>query len=87
MKRSLFTALLRSGMEYTPTKLNFEEALFSHQYLEKTEYAVRRFLKGYTKYTGRQTGWYKQFRWGGGSYYNPRYPSNKEIRGLLVKPT
>jgi hypothetical protein len=83
MKRSLFTILLRCGVNYKPLKDNFEQALFSTEYTKKTEYAVRRFLRGHTRYTGRLTGWYKQFRWGGGSYYSPRHLIPKEVRKLL----
>lgn len=85
MKRSLFTALLRCGQKYNLEKDNFEEALFSCFYTKDTEYAVRRFLKGYTKYTGKKKGWYNQFRWGGNDI-KPYKPSFEEINKLLIKP-
>lgn len=86
MKRSLFTALLRCGANYSWVKDNFDEALTSIQYTRQTEVAVRRFLSGYTRYTGNRTGWYSQFRWGAGSSYNPRPPSPEKLKKLLVKP-
>lgn len=61
MRRSLFTILLRVARKYHVSKDNFEDALFSEPYTESTEYAVRRFLKGYTHYTGRRRGWYRTF--------------------------
>jgi hypothetical protein len=86
MKRSLFTALLRCGANYCWTKNNFDEALISIQYTRGTQQALRRFLSGYTRYTGKQKGWYSQFRWGAGPYYRPEPPSPEHIRKLLVRP-
>lgn len=62
MKRSFFTMLLRCGQNYNPKTDNFEEALFSTFYTKNTEAAVRRFLDGHTRYTGKKKGWYNQFR-------------------------
>ena len=86
MKRSLFTALLRCGANYKPLKDNFEEALYSTEYTRSTKYAIQRFLKGYTYYVGKKTGWYKQFRWGGGSYWKPRSLNQNNVKKLLLKP-
>lgn len=87
MKRSLFTALLRSGQNYLLKTDNFEEALFSHPYTSETKYAVTRFLAGYTKYTGRIRGWFRQFRWGiGGDWRNPNKPDEATVDKLLIKP-
>lgn len=61
MRRSLFTALLRTAENYSYSKDNFEEALFSHLYTKGTRCAIERFLAGYTRYTGKKRGWYKQF--------------------------
>jgi hypothetical protein len=88
MRRSLFTAFLRAGTNYRPMRNppNFEDALLSINYTRQTEEAVLRFMKGYTKYTGNQRGWYNQFRWGSGTYLRPQRPSAKEVKQLLVKP-
>ena len=75
MRRSFFTAMLRSGMKYIPSRNNFEEALFSNAYFRRTESAVRYFLDGHTTYKGRRCGWYTEFR----------YPS-RDIKNILVRP-
>jgi hypothetical protein len=62
IRRSLFTALLRAAQKYDPVTDNFEEALFSNQYLKSSQPAVRRFLRGYTWYTGNAGGWDNAFR-------------------------
>lgn len=87
MKRSLFTILLRCGVNYDESSDNFDEALVSHSYSKSTEYAVRRFLDGHTKYTGNKKGWYNQFRWGGGTRMDPCFPEKDLVDKLLVKPT
>lgn len=61
MRRSLFTILLRAGNNYFHTKDNFQDALFSDPYSFGTRYAIERFMAGYTMYTGKKRGWYKQF--------------------------
>ena len=86
MKRSLFTALLRCGQNYDLNPESFDSALFSVLYTKHTEYAVRRFLDGHTKYTGKKKGWYNQFRWGGGTRDEAKMPSNELVDSLLVKP-
>lgn len=86
MKRSLFTALIRCGQNYSFKLDNFDDALLSVLYTKHTEYAVRRFLDGNTRYTGKKKGWYNQFRWGGGSQEEPRMPSQSQVDKLLVKP-
>ena len=62
MKRSLLTLLLRCAQNYKPKFDNFEEALFSTSYSKRTEYALRRFLDGNTRYVGRRRGWLNQFK-------------------------
>ncbi len=52
MRRSLFTILLRAGIFYNPESDNYEDALFSEQYVIPTQQAVMRFLFGFTKYVG-----------------------------------
>lgn len=86
MKRSLFTILLRCGVFYKPKEENFEKALMSSVYTRHTEYAVRRFLSGATKYTGKKKGWYNQFYWGGGNKVFCKRPSDKEVDNLLIYP-
>lgn len=48
MRMSLFTILLYASLNYDGT--NFENALFNHMYIKRTEKAVKRFLFGYTKF-------------------------------------
>lgn len=52
MRRSLFTILVRAGMNYDAAKRNYEQTLFGHSYLKETQKAVMRFLFGFTKYEG-----------------------------------
>ena len=86
MKRSLFTILLRCGVNFRPKENNFEQALFSSIYTKHTEYAVRRFIEGYTTYTGKKKGWYNQFYWGGGNRWDHKKPNSEEIDELLIMP-
>ena len=76
MRRSFFTMMLRCSQNYDWVENNFEEALLSIRYTSNTEYAVRRFLKGNVRYTGKTTGWYDEFK----------YRSKEKIDRLLVKP-
>lgn len=97
IKRSLFTCLLRCGWSYDPLRNNFYEALWSQQYTSETKYAVQRFLRGYTRYTGshnyaydQRIGWHDTFRWGG-CRFEEDSPfaaalSKNEINKLLRKP-
>lgn len=62
MKRSLFTILVRCGQNYNIKEDNLDEALFSVMYTKQTERAVRRFMGGFTRYTGKKKGWYSQFK-------------------------
>lgn len=78
MRRSLFTILLRSGSQYSVSKDNFEEALFSDIYAMSTKPAVERFMKGNTFYTGKKRGWHRQF--------NDSNLTQADIDSLLVKP-
>ncbi len=61
MRRSLFTILLRSSNSYDCNLDNFESALYSNYYAERTKNAIQYFLKGNTIYKGKKRGWYKQF--------------------------
>jgi hypothetical protein len=87
MRRSLFTIFLRCGVRYSYKEENFEKALMSNIYTRHTEYAVRRFLSGATKYTGKKKGWYNQFYWGGGNKVNHKKLTNEQIDKLLIYPT
>ncbi len=66
LRRSLLTALLRCGQNYTEkTAKGFEKALYSQYYLAQTKPAVEQFLKGRTgsklsKNAGN-SGWYAHF--------------------------
>ncbi len=66
LRRSLLTALLRCGQNYTDkTAKGFEKALYSQYYLAQTKPAVEQFLKGRTgsrlsKNAGN-SGWYAHF--------------------------
>ena len=61
MRRSVYTILLRAGLNYVASKDNFDKAIESEKYLQQTPYAIQRFLSGCTKYTGHKRGWYRQF--------------------------
>lgn len=52
MRRSLLTILLRCGMLYDLERDNYEEALFTQEYVIPTKKAMMRFLFGFTKYVG-----------------------------------
>ena len=78
MRRSFLTILLRSSLNYSFFKDNFFEAIFLEKYFSETRYATERFFSGFTKYTGRKRGWYKQFF--------KLKPSEKLIDYLLIKP-
>jgi hypothetical protein len=86
MKRSLFTIFLRCGVIYKIKQDNFNEALLSSIYIRHTEYAVRRFLDGNVRYTGKKKGWYNQFYWGGGNRVNHKKPTEEEVDKLLIYP-
>lgn len=52
MRRSLLTLLLRAGNLYDGTKDDYEDSLFYEPYIARTLPAMKRFLFGFTKYTG-----------------------------------
>ena len=83
MRRSLFTILLRCGDAYNPNKDNFEKALFSYSYAKNTKIAINRFLAGYTDYTGKKRGWYKQFS--EITIFGKEPITEEEINRLLIK--
>ena len=61
MRRSLFTILLRSSNAYDIGLDNFENALYSNFYAERSRKAIEYFFAGNTIYKGKKRGWYKQF--------------------------
>jgi len=86
MRRSLFTILLRIGSNYNGK--NFDDVMNSHYYVQDTKYALNRFLSGYTRYTGKTRGWYKQFgRFDSEGIVDPNTSLlyKKMVRELLVK--
>lgn len=60
MRRSFFTAALRAARYYNGN--NFKTALYSVRYFTETKPATERFLKGFSWYTGRVTGWQNAFQ-------------------------
>ena len=65
IRKSLFTALLRSAMSYNIEKDNFNKALFSIDYTKNTKAAVEYFFQGNTWVTPKgsmHSGWYDMFR-------------------------
>lgn len=78
MRRSLFTCLLRAGVNYNVKKDNFDQTIANDKYLGKTQEAFARFMSGHTRYMGRKRGWYKQF-------YDLS-PEAEELNKLLIKP-
>jgi hypothetical protein len=77
MRKSLFTILLRVADAYDLETDNFQEALYSSHYTQNTRYAIDRFMKGNTHYTGKKSGWYRQFY-----LYKP---TKDDIDKLLIK--
>lgn len=52
MRRSLFTILIRAGMNYNPSIDDYEQSLFSYKWAKATKIGIMRFLYGFTKYAG-----------------------------------
>jgi len=56
IKRSLFTILIRCGMNYSVESDNFDDALFGNYkenfYIKETKSAVMRFMFGFTRFVG-----------------------------------
>jgi hypothetical protein len=50
LRRSLFTILLRAGMDYSIEKNNFSKTLFSNLYVRQTEVAIKRFFFGFVDF-------------------------------------
>ena len=65
MRYSLFTACLRSVLEYDHTKGNFFDALFKGKYTSSTREAIFYFLDGNVNYkgclNGKKDGWHHEF--------------------------
>lgn len=77
LRMSLFTALLRAGVEYNVETDNFDACIKKSVYLHNTVKAFEKFMQGFVSYSGdlqgSTSGWYQTF------------VSNKNIK-LLVKP-
>lgn len=97
MRKSLFTALLRGGLNYHPrTASAFSHAVESQRYLRETKFALKRFLGGYTHFTGRAggvRGWHetfgprdRRFYEGGRFIWKCNSPPEETIEKMLVKP-
>lgn len=66
MRRSFLTMALRCGAAYRPLEDNFDVAFQSITYAKETQPAIKRFLAGFTHYTGIVTtdmtqGWHRVF--------------------------
>jgi hypothetical protein len=82
MRSSLLTILLRASQNYNQ-RSGLEKALFGIDLTRYSEYSVRRFMNGYTTYTGDLGEWYRQF--GTNRVFDCVMPSNETIEQLLVK--
>lgn len=76
MRRSLFTILLRSSNSYDQEIGDFEAALYSNFYAERTRMAIEHFFAGNTVYKGKKRGWYRQF--------GEIMPDQETLKKLLV---
>lgn len=76
MRRSFFTALLRSARTYSIAQDNFQATLYSLFYFNQTRHAVERFLAGYTRYVGRRYGWHNVFC----------DKTSEQVKHMLVRP-
>lgn len=72
IRKYLFTILVRCGCNY---KNNIQTALFSSNHLLKTEYALNKFMQGYTICLTKKKGWCRQFK----------NLTNEEIDKILIK--
>jgi hypothetical protein len=94
LRRSLFTILLRAGMNYSIEKNNFSKTLFSNSYVKQTEVAIKRFFFGFVNFRRQMVTTYYP-----GSHRLP--PSQivrkgwvntfkdagvKDVKQILVKP-
>lgn len=75
MRRSIFTIFLRAGKHY---KSNFDAAIQSQQYFQRTKNAVNRFLDGHTYYRGRSGGWVNVFNYAGKAKVKQQLKSEAE---------
>ena len=76
-KRSLLMIFLKAGLNYDPGKDNYEEALYSEEYLIDTKHATMRFLFGFTDCLLTAAGWHSTFK----------SMSISDIKKNLVLPT
>ena len=87
LRRSLFTILLRAGMNYSIEENNFSKTLFSNLYVKQTEVAIKRFFFGFVNFRRQMVmgmpqpgsycrGWVNTFKDAG----------VKDVKKILVKP-
>jgi hypothetical protein len=79
MRRSLFTILLRSGRFYDTHQNNWEESLYSDEYIKTTKNASMRFMYGFNYYVmhpGDRSGWCVTFK----------NSTNEEVKKRLTFP-
>ena len=92
LRRSLFTILLRAGINYSIEENDFSKTLFSNSYVKQTEMAIKRFFFGFVNFrrqmvdrshpgyqNSSQTfrkGWVNVFKGAG----------VKDVKQILVKP-
>lgn len=96
MRKSFFSILLRAARHFdsraSDLEKEFESALFKDDqgYFKKTKPAVRRFMKGHTKYKGKKSMWLTAM-WLDTCSYNTMKTDVKPVSGdrlkkLLVRP-
>lgn len=81
--KSLFTAILKASKNYVG---NFEAAVNKYRYFKITKYALDRFLKGYSQYTGRSEMWFDSFSAWSHAHQKDVAISEDFINKLLVRP-
>lgn len=78
MRMSLYTIFLYAAIDYDLEKDNFESAIFDHEYVKKTESAIKRFLCGFTDFDIKDA---KTFA---GWVYTFNKKKNFEIKSILT---
>lgn len=100
IKRSLFTILIRCGMNYDSAIDNFDDALFGEYkeniYFKETKSALLRFMFGFTNFTGKinsyasttviKHGWKEEFSKLDNSTIRRRLilPEDKKVKSTIV---
>ena len=94
LRRSLFTILLRAGINYSIEENNFSKALFSNSYVKQTETAVKRFFFGFVNFKRQMVTTYHpgSHRAGPSQIVRKGWVNTfknagvKDVRKILVKP-